>query len=109
MSALSINMHETDDDLVVTTPVPGLKPEEVEITITGDFLTIKGEYREKEEKKAKTFHLREQRFGTFHRSIGLPTRIETEKVKAEFEDGMLTITLPKAESAKPKTVTIKAK
>jgi len=81
----------------------------VQINVTGEVLIIKGEIGEKEEVKEKAYHLREQRWGVFERTIALPTDVIADKAKAEFENGILTITLPKAEEVRPKTINIKTK
>ncbi len=107
--APAIDMYQTQDDVVVKAAIPGIKEEDVQINVTGDVLTIKGETRESNEVKEKAYHIREQRWGSFERSIALPTLVTAEKAKAEFENGVLTITLPKAEEVKPKTITVKAK
>jgi HSP20 family protein len=108
-SAPAIDMYQTDDEIVVKAALPGIKADEVQINITGDVLTLKGEVRHEEEKKEKAWHIREQRFGSFERSVALPTAVVSDKAKAEFENGVLTITLPKAEEVKPRTITVKAK
>lgn len=108
-SAPAIDMYQTDDEIVVKAALPGIKADEVQINITGDVLTLKGEVRHEEEKKEKAWHIREQRFGSFERSVALPTAVVSDKAKAEFESGILTITLPKAEEVKPRTITVKAK
>jgi HSP20 family protein len=105
----AVDLYQTDDEIVVQAALPGLKAEDVQISITGDLLTIKGEFKEKQETKQKAYHLREQRYGTFERTLSLPTEIVADKAKAEFENGVLTITLPKAEEVKPRTITVKAK
>ena len=105
----AVDMYQTDNDVVVKATLPGMKADDVQINITGDVLSIKGEMKEKNETKEKNYHIREQRWGTFERSVMLPTSIVSDKAKAEFEDGILTITLPKAEEVKPKIVTVKAK
>jgi HSP20 family protein len=105
----SVDMFETDDDVVIKAVLPGMKAEDVEINVTGEMLTIKGGTKEKSESKEKAYHIREQRWGVFERNIGLPTMVLSDKAKAEFEDGILTITLPKAEEAKPKTISVKVK
>jgi HSP20 family protein len=105
----AIDMYQTEDDVVVKATLPGMKADDVQINITGDVLSIKGEMKEKNETKEKNYHVREQRWGSFERSVMLPTSIVSDKAKAEFEDGILTITLPKAEEVKPKIVTVKAK
>lgn len=108
-SVPAIDMYQTDDEVVVKAAVPGIKPDEVQISVTGDMLTIKGEVKAQEEKKERTYHLREQRWGAFERSVMLPTDVVADKAKADFENGVLTITLPKAEEVRPKTITVKAK
>lgn len=106
---LAVDMYQTDDELVVRAALPGLKADEVQISITGDLLTIKGEFKEKNEDKKKAYHLREQRYGAFERTLSLPVDVVADKARAEFEDGILTITLPKADEAKPKVINIKVK
>jgi HSP20 family protein len=108
-SAPAIDMYQTDDEIVVKAALPGIKADEVQINITGDVLTLKGEVRQDEEKKEKAWHIREQRYGSFERSVPLPTAVVADKAKAEFENGILTITLPKADEVKPRTITVKAK
>ena len=105
----ALDMYQTDDDVVVKAALPGMKADDVQINITGDAISIKGEMKEKNETKEKNYHIREQRWGSFERSVMLPTSVVSDKAKAEFEDGILTITFPKAEEVKPKIVTVKAK
>jgi len=108
-TAPAIDMYQTDDEIVVKASLPGVKADEVQINITGEILTLKGETKQVEEKKDKAWHMREQRWGAFERAIALPTEVVADKAKAEFENGILTITLPKAEEVKPKIINIKAK
>jgi len=108
-SAPAIDMYQTDDEIVVKASLPGIKADEVQINITGDVLTLKGEVKHEEESKDKAWHIREQRWGSFQRSVALPTNVVADKAKAEFENGILNITLPKAEEVKPKTITINTK
>jgi HSP20 family protein len=108
-SAPAIDMYQTDDEIVVKASLPGIKVDEVQINITGDVLTLKGEVKHEEESKDKAWHIREQRWGSFQRSVALPTNVVADKAKAEFENGILNITLPKAEEVKPKTITINTK
>jgi len=108
-SAPAIDMYQTNDEIIVKAAVPGMKADDVQINVTGELLTIKGEMKEQEEKKEKAWHIREQRWGSFERSVALPTVVVADKTKAEFENGILTVTLPKAEEVKPKTITVKAK
>ena len=108
-SVPAIDLYQTDDSVVVKVTLPGFKSEDVDISVTGDRLTLRGELKGEGEKKGATYHLREQRYGAFERSISLPTDVKTDKARAEFEDGILTITLPIAEEVKPRSITIKAK
>lgn len=107
--SMAVDMHETDDEIVVKAAVPGLKPEDVKVTLSGDVLTIAGEHKTESDKKETTYHLRERQYGTFSRSITLPAPVAGDKVNAEFENGVVTLTLPKAEEARPRTIKIKAK
>ncbi len=108
-SVPAIDMYQTDNEVVVKAALPGIKADEVQINVSGDVLSLKGEMKHEEEKKDKAWHIHEQRWGSFERSVSLPTSVVAEKAKAEFENGVLTITLPKAEEVKPKTITVKAK
>ena len=108
-SVPAIDMYQTDDEIVVKASLPGIKPDEVQINVTGEVLTLKGEIKHEEDKKEKAWHIHEQRYGSFERSVALPTDVVADKAKAEFENGILTITLPKAEEVKPRTITVKAK
>jgi HSP20 family protein len=105
----AIDLYQDNDSVVVKAALPGLKAEDVQISVTADVLTLRGEFKQENEQKDATYHIREQRSGSFERSIMLPSEVQTDKSKADFENGILTITLPKAESVKPKTITIKAK
>ena len=105
----AIDMYQTDDEVVVKAALPGIKADEVQINITGEVLTLKGETKNEKEKEEKAWHIREQRWGSFERSVVLPTDVVADKARADFEDGILTITLPKAEEVKPKVINIKAK
>jgi HSP20 family protein len=105
-AALPLDVAETENDFIVHASLPGLKPEDVHITVHGDTVTIRGETKAEEEKKGKTWHIRERRFGTFQRSLALGAPIDSDKANAKFEHGVLTLTLPKAEQAKPKQIKI---
>ncbi|HNC08178.1 MAG TPA: Hsp20/alpha crystallin family protein, partial [Anaerolineales bacterium] len=93
----AVDMYQTDNEVVVKAALPGIKADEVQINVTGEILTLKGETKQENETKEKAYHIREQRWGTFERSIVLPTEVVADKAKADFENGVLTITLPKAE------------
>ena len=109
MSTPAIDMYQTDNEVVVRASIPGIKPDEVQINITGDVLTLKGEMKQEEERKERAWHIREQRAGSFERSVALPIAVKTDQAEAVFENGILTVTLPKADEVKPKTINIKAK
>lgn len=108
-STPAIDMYQTDDEIVVKAMLPGMKADDVQINVTGDMLTLKGEMKHEEEKKDKAWHIREHRYGRFERSIPLPLTVTADQANAEFENGILTITLPKAEEVKPKTISVHAK
>jgi HSP20 family protein len=104
---LALDVYETDDELVVSAAVPGVKPEEVEISITGDTLTIKGETKTETKVEKANYLRQERRYGAFARTVTLPTPIQADKAEAKFKDGVLTVIIPKAEDVKPKTIKIK--
>jgi HSP20 family protein len=106
---LELDMYQTDKDVVIKTAIPGLKPEEVDISITGDVLTIKGEHKEEQEVKEENYLRKERRYGTFQRSLQMPVAVKSDKAEAVFENGVLTLTLPRAEEVKPKQIKVKAK
>jgi HSP20 family protein len=108
-AAPAIDMFQTEDDVVVKATLPGLKAEDVDITITGETLTLRGEYKQEDERNDSNYHIRERRSGSFQRAILLPTDVKADKAKADFENGILTITMPIAEEVKPKSITIKVK
>jgi len=105
----AVDMYQTDDEVVVKAAVPGFKADDVQINITGEVLSIRGEKRQEDESTEKSWQIHEHRWGAFERSVMLPTLVKADNARAEFEDGILTITLPKAEESRPKTISIKAK
>ena len=106
---LAVDVYETDDAVVVKSSIPAVKPEDVDVSITGDTLTIKGETKTEEEVKEENYIRRERRYGSFCRSLTIPLPVVADKAQAEFENGVLTLTLPKAEEVKPKAIKVKAK
>lgn len=106
---LAIDMYETDDEVVVKTAVPGVAPEDMDITITGDTLTIRGETKTEEKEERRNYIRRERRYGSFSRSVTLPGGLQTDQADAVFEQGVLTLTIPKAEEVKPKAIKVKAR
>jgi HSP20 family protein len=103
----SVDFKETEGGYELIAEVPGLKPEEIEVTLTGDLLTIKGEKREEREKDEGEYHLVERRFGSFYRSFRLPEEVERGGLSAVRKDGVLTVTLPKAPKVVPTKVEVK--
>jgi HSP20 family protein len=106
---LALDMSQTENDVIVKASLPGFKPDEVDISITGDTLAIKAEHKEETESKEGGYFLKERRYGSFARVVNIPVGVKSEKAEASFENGVLTLTLPKAEEAKPKQIKVKAK
>jgi len=105
----AIDLYQTNEDVIVKAELPGMTAEDVEISVAGDMLTLKGEIQRKDEREDAAYLIREQRYGRFERSLMLPTEVQSDKAQAEFENGILTVTLPKAEQVRPKTITVKVK
>ncbi len=103
---LPIDMYETPDQIVIKTTVAGMKPEDVDISVSGNILTIRAERKEEAEQKGRGALKRERFYGRYERSITLPTQVLANKAKATFENGELTLQLPKAEEAKSKHIKI---
>jgi HSP20 family protein len=103
-----IDVHETADELVVTASLPGMKADDVEITMTGQTLTLRGEFKADDEIKKDQYLYRERRFGSFSRTLQLPVRVQGDQAQASFADGVLTLTIPKAEEVKPRQIRINA-
>ena len=106
-SELALDMYETEDEVVVTAALPGVKPEDVEITITGDVLQIKGETKSETKDEKANYLRQERRYGAFSRTIALGSPIQADKADAKFKDGVLTLSIPKADEAKPKSIKVK--
>ena len=105
----AVDLYQTDDEVVIKAVMPGIKPEDISISVTGDSLTLRGTMAEETERSDASYDLRERRQGEFARSLPLPAPVLADKAKAEFENGVLTLTLPKAEEVKPKTISVRAK
>jgi HSP20 family protein len=104
---LPLDVIEKDEAFIVKASVPGIDPENLEITYTDNTLTIKGSVEAEKEEKEARYHLRERRYGSFARSITLGSRVQGEKIEARYENGVLELMLPKAEEVKPKRIQIK--
>ena len=107
--APDIELKEEADHFLLRTDLPGIKKEELDISVTGNLLTLKGERKRESESKSKDCYYSERMFGSFSRTIELPTEIDAEKVKALYKDGVLELTLPKVEGAKPKQIKVEVK
>ncbi len=103
---LPLDVAETENEFVVTASLPGVKPEDVEMAVQNNTLTLRGEVKAEEERQGKQWHVRERRFGSFQRSVTLPTAVNADACEARYENGLLTVTLPKSEVAKPKRIRI---
>lgn len=103
---LALDVAENKDEFIVKASIPGINPDDLEITFTDNVLTIKGQTKEEKEIKQEQYHLRERRFGTFARSVSLPSKVKSEAIQANYEAGVLTLKLPKAEEVKPKKISI---
>jgi HSP20 family protein len=104
----SADIYETDNDLVVAADLPGVEPQSVDVRVENNVLTIRGERRFEQSIEKENFHRAERSYGTFARAFTLSTAVDTEKIRAGYKNGVLTITLPKAEAAKPKHIQIAA-
>lgn len=107
--APAVNVYETKDAVVVEASLAGVNPDDVEVAIEDDVLTIKGEANQASEVDDKNYYRKEVRSGSFFRSISLPAHVLSDKAVAESEQGMLKITVPKVEETKPKTIKIDVK
>lgn len=105
----ALDVFQTPNEVVVQATLPGVKPEDVSIDITGETLTIRGETKAEEQIKKEDYLYQERRYGSFSRSVVLPGGLKTDKAEATMEDGVLTLAIPKAEEVKPKAIKVKAK
>jgi len=101
-----VDLYETPSELVAKVELPGMKKEEIEVSVVGDTLTLKGERKRESEVKEENFYRMERSYGTFQRSLTLPNPVDASKVKATYKDGILEVRVPKAEEAKPKLIKI---
>lgn len=108
VSGLALDMYETGDDLVVTAAVPGVRPEDIDVTVQGDVLTIKGETQTEKDDNQSGYHLHERRSGRFYRQVALPTSVKSDAAEAHFENGILRLRLPKAEEAKERKIQVQS-
>lgn len=103
----ALDIYETDEQIKVEVPLPGMKAEQIEVTLQGNLLTIKGEHKTSEEVKEEAYYRREVRSGAFKRSVVLPETADIEHPETEFEAGVLTIVFPKVAKVEPKKLEVK--
>lgn len=104
----AVDVSETADKITVKAEIPGMEAKDIEISMVGDTLTIKGEKKAEREEKDENYHLVERSYGSFSRAMKLPAVVDSDKVEATYKNGVLTVVLPKKEEVKPKAIEIKA-
>ncbi len=105
----AVDVYQDDDNVYIETPLPGIKISDINIAVENDVLTIEGSREHKSEVDEKNYYRQEVRYGSFHRSIALPASVNGDRAEAEYHDGVLKVTIPKEERAKPKKIAIKTK
>lgn len=102
----ALDLSETEDGYIVELAVPGMKAENLEITVENNVLTVKGEVKQETEERQRHFHRIERRFGNFQRTIGLPATVKADAIQAQLKDGVLRLDIPKAEEIKPRKISV---
>jgi len=105
----TIDVMEKDDKYIVKADLPGMKEEDVDVSVVGDALVIKGERKEESEVKEEDYYCCERSYGSFSRSVALPSNVDADKIEADYSDGVLEVTLPKAAGVQPKKIGVSAK
>ena len=103
----AVDVSETKDAIFVKAEVPGMDPKDIDLSLSGDMLVIKGEKKEEKEEQDENFHRVEMRRGSFSRAIRIPVPVDKDKIEAKYENGILKIKLPKTEDTKPKQIEVK--
>jgi HSP20 family protein len=103
-----VDVYETNDEVVVKASLPGVKPEDINVSVTGQLLTLKAETKDEQEHEAKAWYRREHKTGAYLRQFTLPAEVESDKTSALFDNGVLKLTLPKAEAMKPRQIKVQA-
>lgn len=103
---LAVDVAENDDVFTITAAVPGVDAEDLNITLDKDVLTIQAETRAEEVEEGTRYHLRERRYGAYSRSLRFPVPVNSEAIEADYDNGVLTVTVPKAEVVKPKRIAV---
>ncbi len=104
-----VNLYADEEKVVVQAEVPGLKENEVDVSLHNGVLTIKGERKHEAETKKEGYHSVERAYGSFHRAVAIPAEVDASKASAELKEGVLKVTLPKVEEAKAKQIEIESK
>lgn len=104
---LALDVVENEDAYLVRASVPGIQPDDLDITFDKGLLTIRGELKDETETTKGQYHLRERRYGSFARTISLPSSVEADRIDADYKDGILTLKMPKSEEMKPKRIPIR--
>jgi HSP20 family protein len=105
--APAVDVKESTDQIVVKAEVPGMEAKDINISVTGEVLTIKGEKKSEPEEKEENYHVVERSYGSFSRSLVLPSAVDLDKIEAKYDKGVLTVICPKKEEVKPKAIEIK--
>ncbi len=106
---VALDMYETSDGIEVEVAIPGIDPDDVEISVVGDDLTIKGEFKEESDQEGRQYFVRSRRFGEFSRMVSLPAYVDASKATASYDKGVLKLSVPRREEAKLRQIKIKAK
>lgn len=106
---MAVNMKETEDHIIVTTPIPGISPEDLDINISDNLLTIKAESKQENKQEEKGYLVREYSSASYFRQVSLPANVQSDQADADTKDGILTITLQKKPESKPKRITVRGK
>ena len=105
----AVDVYQDKNNVIVETPLAGVDPEKVNISVENDVLKIEGKSEHKSEIDEKNYYRKEVRYGSFYRAVALPTHVKADKADATFDNGILKVVIPKAEEVKPKTIKVKAK
>ena len=108
MWTVALDVLEEKDNFLVKASLPGVEPNDIDVTVNDNILTIKGEVHAEQMVEEEQYHIRERRFGSFMRSVTLPTQVDADKIEAVYDKGVLELRIPKSEGAKPKRIVIKS-
>jgi HSP20 family protein len=105
---LALDVAENENAFTIRASVPGINPDDIDITLSDNVLTIKGEFKQEKDVEEEKYHLRERRYGSFGRSVTLPVPVQSDAVEANYDSGVLTLNIPKAEESKPRRISVKS-